>query len=113
MTQNIRLDKKAVTWVEYKGREVYKTLNPWKSIEVVITSLTRNQVTGNRPWVRIPPLPPSEKLPIHEIDSFHLFHHGLSVKILRAEIRLDYYTNNLRIKCYQSENIKISNIFRE
>lgn len=25
---------------------------------MVITSLTRNQVTGNRPWVRIPPCPP-------------------------------------------------------
>ena len=26
---------------------------------MVITALTRNQVTGNRPWVRIPPPPPS------------------------------------------------------
>ena len=25
---------------------------------MVITGLTRNQVTGNRPWVRIPPSPP-------------------------------------------------------
>ena len=30
----------------------------WSGIEVVITALTRNQVTGNRPWVRIPPAPP-------------------------------------------------------
>ena len=30
---------------------------PWSGIEVVITALTRNQVTGNRPWVRIPPAP--------------------------------------------------------
>ena len=29
----------------------------WSGIEVVITALTRNQVTGNRPWVRIPPAP--------------------------------------------------------
>ena len=33
----------------------------WKRIEVVITALTRNQVYGNVSWVRIPPLPPSEK----------------------------------------------------
>ena len=26
---------------------------------MVITGLTRNQLTGNRPWVRIPPAPPS------------------------------------------------------
>ena len=25
---------------------------------MVITGLTRNQLTGNRPWVRIPPAPP-------------------------------------------------------
>ena len=25
---------------------------------MVITALTRNQVTGNRSWVRIPPAPP-------------------------------------------------------
>ena len=25
---------------------------------MVITGLTRNQLTGNRPWVRIPPTPP-------------------------------------------------------
>ena len=30
----------------------------WIGIEEVITALTRNQVTGNRPWVRIPPYPP-------------------------------------------------------
>ena len=30
----------------------------WSGIEVVITGLTRNQLTGNRPWVRIPPTPP-------------------------------------------------------
>ena len=30
----------------------------WSGIEVVITGLTRNQLTGNRPWVRIPPAPP-------------------------------------------------------
>ena len=30
----------------------------WRRIEVVITGLTRNQLTGNRPWVRIPPSPP-------------------------------------------------------
>ena len=30
----------------------------WTGIEVVITGLTRNQLTGNRPWVRIPPTPP-------------------------------------------------------
>ena len=29
----------------------------WIGIEEVITALTRNQVTGNRPWVRIPPAP--------------------------------------------------------
>ena len=34
----------------------------WSGIEVVITALTRNQVTGNRPWVRIPPAPPSTRL---------------------------------------------------
>lgn len=27
---------------------------------MVITALTRNQVTGNRSWVRIPPAPPSK-----------------------------------------------------
>ena len=30
--------------------------------EVVTTALTRNQVTGNRPWVRIPPAPPLTRL---------------------------------------------------
>ena len=30
---------------------------PWSGIEVVITALTRNQVYGNVPWVRIPPAP--------------------------------------------------------
>ena len=30
----------------------------WKSIEVVITSRTRNAVYRKVPWVRIPPLPP-------------------------------------------------------
>ena len=29
---------------------------------MVITALTRNQVTGNRPWVRIPPAPPAGTL---------------------------------------------------
>ena len=31
----------------------------WRSIEAVITGLTRNQVYGNVPWVRIPPPPPN------------------------------------------------------
>ncbi|MGN0655168.1 MAG: hypothetical protein ACI4KR_00095, partial [Ruminiclostridium sp.] len=31
-------------------------------IEVVITGLTRNQLYLTVPWVRIPPLPPAEKL---------------------------------------------------
>ncbi len=30
----------------------------WSGIEAVITALTRNQVYGNVPWVRIPPAPP-------------------------------------------------------
>ena len=30
----------------------------WSGIEVVITGLTRNQLRGNPPWVRIPPAPP-------------------------------------------------------
>ena len=35
----------------------YNSPVAWSGIEVVITALTRNQVTGNRPWVRIPPAP--------------------------------------------------------
>ena len=35
---------------------------PWSGIEVVITALTRNQVYGNVPWVRIPPAPLSGAL---------------------------------------------------
>ena len=35
----------------------YNITVAWSGIEVVITALTRNQVTGNRPWVRIPPAP--------------------------------------------------------
>lgn len=31
---------------------------------MVITALTRNQVTGNRPWVRIPPPPLTQKAPL-------------------------------------------------
>ena len=42
----------------------------WSGIEVVITALTRNQVTGNRPWVRIPPAPPNESTPF--AGCFHL-----------------------------------------
>ena len=30
----------------------------WKSIEVVVTSCTRNAVVRKGTWVRIPPLPP-------------------------------------------------------
>ena len=37
------------------------TQQRWKRIEVVITSRTRNAVTGNRPRVRISPLPPKQK----------------------------------------------------
>ena len=33
----------------------------WSGIEVVITALTRNQVYGNVPWVRIPPAPHKAK----------------------------------------------------
>ena len=36
----------------------YGLIDIWSGIEVVITGLTRNQLTGNRPWVRIPPAPP-------------------------------------------------------
>ena len=32
--------------------------NTWRSIEVVITSRTRNAVYPMVPWVRIPPSPP-------------------------------------------------------
>ena len=35
-----------------------KAQNIRRSIEVVITGLTRNQLYGNVPWVRIPPSPP-------------------------------------------------------
>ena len=45
----------------------------WKRIEVVITALTRNQVTGNRPWVRIPPLPLKKSTKISN-DIFVLFY---------------------------------------
>ena len=37
---------------------IWSNLHMWSGIEVVITGLTRNQLTGNRPWVRIPPAPP-------------------------------------------------------
>ena len=30
----------------------------WRRTEEAITGLTRNQLTGNRPWVRIPPAAP-------------------------------------------------------
>ena len=34
----------------------------WSGIEAVITRTTRNRLTAkNRPWVRIPPAPPTEK----------------------------------------------------
>ena len=38
-----------------------KRKNIRRSIEVVITGLTRNQLYGNVPWVRIPPSPPAPK----------------------------------------------------
>ncbi len=47
-------------------------------IEVVITALTRNQVTGNRPWVRIPPYPPKRTNPeVLEASGFSLFFNAL------------------------------------
>ena len=44
----------------------------WSGIEVVITALTRNQVTGNRPWVRIPPAPLSNSLICKEFFCFQV-----------------------------------------
>ncbi len=42
----------------------------WKSIEVVITALTRNQVVLTGSWVRIPPLPPIlVKIPLGVVAS--------------------------------------------
>ncbi len=38
----------------------------WRSIEAVITGLTRNQVDGNVSWVRIPPSPPKVRVPSFE-----------------------------------------------
>ncbi len=38
----------------------------WRSIEAVITGLTRNQVDGNVSWVRIPPSPPKDRVPSFE-----------------------------------------------
>lgn len=35
----------------------------WRRIEVVVTSLTRNQVVRKGTWVRIPPSPPTNFLP--------------------------------------------------
>lgn len=43
-----------------KFKNSFKAKRKWSSIEVVITSLTRNQVVRKGPWVRIPPAPPSK-----------------------------------------------------
>ncbi len=44
---------------------VWYTVNcvQWRRIEVVVTSLTRNQVVRKGTWVRIPPSPPEIKNP--------------------------------------------------
>ena len=48
-------------WHFEKNRvSYYLPFHTWSGIEVVITGLTRNQLTGNRPWVRIPPAPPAK-----------------------------------------------------
>ena len=42
---------------------IFKKLNKfivWSGIEVVVTSLTRNQVVRKGTWVRIPPSPPNQ-----------------------------------------------------
>ena len=59
-----------------------------KSIEVVITALTRNQVYRNVSWVRIPPLPPKIPRVKRGIFTFSLFtiHYSLFLRLLpRAE----------------------------
>ena len=45
-----------------KFKNSFKAKRKWSSIEVVITSLTRNQVVRKGPWVRIPPAPPRSYL---------------------------------------------------
>ena len=43
--------------LHFPGEEFWGK-STWSGIEAVITALTRNQVYGNVPWVRIPPAPP-------------------------------------------------------
>ena len=49
----------------------FKKLNIRRSIEVVITGLTRNQFAGNRTWVRIPPAAPNVKLSVHDRELYY------------------------------------------
>ncbi len=51
---------------------------------MVITGLTRNQLTGNRPWVRIPPPPP---LSMNRMIEFMWFFIWNNESIKRGGIR--------------------------
>ena len=54
----------------------------WSGIEVVITGLTRNQLRGNPPWVRIPPAPPRKASKPNGFWLFFLF--ALGCELLRC-----------------------------
>lgn len=45
----------------------------WRRIEVVVTSLTRNQVVRKGTWVRIPHSPPSKNPVTMRVSGFFLF----------------------------------------
>ncbi len=53
----------------------------WRSIEVVITGLTRNQLGRKPTWVRIPPSPP--KKPVANAIGF--FHDAIRIASQRAK----------------------------
>ena len=55
-------DEKCFLLKSDKFKNSFKAKRKWSSIEVVITSLTRNQVVRKGPWVRIPPAPPRSYL---------------------------------------------------
>lgn len=48
----------------------------WRRIEVVVTSLTRNQVVRKGTWVRIPPLPPEKPQKRLFLGLFSILLHG-------------------------------------
>ena len=71
--QTIQNQAKAGRQKGWRFEAPAKINQTWSGIEVVITGLTRNQLTGNRPWVRIPPAPPEKDCYLDK-DSNPFFH---------------------------------------